>query len=189
MADEPGVVTDYASLLRYQLEYKVSLRRRSPWYRLLTQQAMIIQTDRPLRCLLTLLLPSLAKPRKEERDEKIISLGLHIVRNLLAVKDSVAEGHAIGEKEELASLQVGLSLYCHACRLTTAVVPDCSARQAYILQAVLDVGLLCGQGGPEPVQRACPGHPSSGVPRCQAKRHRCRVRQGTPALPNDAVVD
>lgn len=71
---------------------------------------MIIQTDRPLRCILTLLLPSLAKPRKEERDEKIISLGLHIVRNLLAVRDSVAEGHSIGDKEELASLQVSAHL-------------------------------------------------------------------------------
>lgn len=69
---------------------------------------MILQTDRPLRSILTLLLPSLARPRKEERDEKIISLGLHIVRNLLAVKDLVAESHATGEKEELASLQVRL---------------------------------------------------------------------------------
>jgi replication fork protection complex subunit Tof1/Swi1 len=43
---------------------------------------------------------------REERDEQIISLGLHIIRNLLAIKDAVAEGTATGEKEELANLQV-----------------------------------------------------------------------------------
>ena len=43
---------------------------------------------------------------RDEKDEKIISLGLHIVRNLLAIKDAVAEGTATGEKEELANLQV-----------------------------------------------------------------------------------
>jgi replication fork protection complex subunit Tof1/Swi1 len=52
------------------------------------------------------MLPSLAKSRKEEKDERIISLGLHIVRNLLAIKDIRAEGTASGEKEELAHLQV-----------------------------------------------------------------------------------
>jgi replication fork protection complex subunit Tof1/Swi1 len=41
-----------------------------------------------------------------EKDERIISLGLHIVRNLLAIKDIVAEGTASGEKVELANLQV-----------------------------------------------------------------------------------
>ncbi len=48
MEDEPGVVTDYASLLRNQIEYK----------------ALILKTNGPLRCLLALMLPSLAKPRK-----------------------------------------------------------------------------------------------------------------------------
>ena len=43
---------------------------------------------------------------REEKDQKIISLGLHIVRNLLAIRDTVAEGTAIGEKEEFANLQV-----------------------------------------------------------------------------------
>jgi replication fork protection complex subunit Tof1/Swi1 len=52
------------------------------------------------------MLPNLAKSRKEEKDERIISLGLHIVRNLLAIKDIRAEGTASGEKEELAHLQV-----------------------------------------------------------------------------------
>ncbi|WWC73002.1 uncharacterized protein I206_106966 [Kwoniella pini CBS 10737] len=94
MEDEPAVVTDYASLLRAQLEYK----------------ALILQSSQPLRCLLALMLPSLAKPRKDERDERIISLGLHVVRNLLAIKDTTAEGTATGEKEEFANLQSTLIL-------------------------------------------------------------------------------
>ncbi|WWC91099.1 uncharacterized protein L201_006040 [Kwoniella dendrophila CBS 6074] len=94
MEDEPNVVTDYATLLRAQLEYK----------------AIILQTSGPLRCLLALMLPSLAKPRKDEKDERIISLGLHVVRNLLAIKDTVAEGTATGEKEEFANLQSTLIL-------------------------------------------------------------------------------
>ncbi|ORY33101.1 timeless protein-domain-containing protein [Naematelia encephala] len=89
MQDEPDIVTDYASLLRSQVEYK----------------AMILQTGAPLRCLLALMLPSLAKPRKEEKDNRVISLGLHIIRNLLAIKDAVADGHSAGEKEEFANLQ------------------------------------------------------------------------------------
>ncbi|KAK8843979.1 hypothetical protein IAR55_006771 [Kwoniella newhampshirensis] len=92
MEDEPDVVTDYASLLRAQVEYK----------------ALILQTNGSLRCLLALMLPSLAKPRKDEKDERIISLGLHVVRNLLAIKDIVAEGTAVGEKEEFANLQSNL---------------------------------------------------------------------------------
>ncbi|WVF65442.1 hypothetical protein IAT40_000170 [Kwoniella sp. CBS 6097] len=94
MEDEPDVVTDYASLLRAQVEYK----------------ATILQSNGPLRCLLVLMLPSLAKPRKDEKDQRVISLGLHVVRNLLAIKDTVAEGTAIGEKEEFANLQSNLIL-------------------------------------------------------------------------------
>ncbi|WVQ93115.1 hypothetical protein IAU59_000179 [Kwoniella sp. CBS 9459] len=94
MEDEPDVVTDYASLLRAQVEYK----------------ATILQSSGPLRCLLALMLPSLAKPRKDEKDQRVISLGLHVVRNLLAIKDTVAEGTAIGEKEEFANLQSNLIL-------------------------------------------------------------------------------
>nr|XP_018259274.1 topoisomerase 1-associated factor 1 [Kwoniella dejecticola CBS 10117]OBR81432.1 topoisomerase 1-associated factor 1 [Kwoniella dejecticola CBS 10117] len=94
MEDEPDVVTDYASLLRAQLEYK----------------ALLLQSSQPLRCLLALMLPSLAKPRKDEKDERVISLGLHVVRNLLAIKDTVAEGTATGEKEEFANLQSTLIL-------------------------------------------------------------------------------
>jgi replication fork protection complex subunit Tof1/Swi1 len=71
------------------------------------------------------MLPSLAKPRRyvdslqlvwsesvltahrQEKDDRIVSLGLHVVRNLLAIKDAVADGHTLGQKEELANLQVG----------------------------------------------------------------------------------
>ena len=43
---------------------------------------------------------------RDERDERVISLGLHIVRNLLSIRDAVAEGTVTGKKEELANLQV-----------------------------------------------------------------------------------
>ncbi|EIW66064.1 hypothetical protein TREMEDRAFT_65909 [Tremella mesenterica DSM 1558] len=92
MEDEQDIVSDYASLLRYQVEYK----------------AMILQSPAPLRCLLTLILPSLAKPKKDERDSRIISLGLHIVRNLLAIRDDIADGSAVGEKAEFSNLQSSL---------------------------------------------------------------------------------
>lgn len=44
---------------------------------------------------------------REEKVQKIISLGLHIVRNLLAIRDAVADGSASGAEEEFANLQVG----------------------------------------------------------------------------------
>ncbi|AAW44173.2 conserved hypothetical protein [Cryptococcus deneoformans JEC21] len=90
--DEGPVVTDYASLLRAQLEYK----------------ALFLKTTKPLKSILSLMVPCLAKPRKDEKDSRIISLGLHVVRNLLAIKDAVAEGTATGEKEEFAHLQSDL---------------------------------------------------------------------------------
>ncbi|KAI9636791.1 topoisomerase 1-associated factor 1 [Dioszegia hungarica] len=98
MADEPDAVTDYATLLRAQVEYK----------------AQLLYNDRPLRSLLALILPSLAEQRKTEKDEQVISLGLHIVRNLLSIRDTVAEGTATGEKEELAHLQSTLILQLDA---------------------------------------------------------------------------
>ncbi|RSH83343.1 Topoisomerase 1-associated factor 1 [Apiotrichum porosum] len=79
--EEVDVVTDYASLLRAQVQYKT------------------------LRQLLILILPCFAKQRRDEKEERIISLGLHIVRNLLSIKDIVAEDRAIGDKEELSTLQ------------------------------------------------------------------------------------
>lgn len=62
------------------------------------------------------MLPSLAKPRKEEKDERIISLGLHIIRNLLSIKDAVVTINASGEKEELAYLQVSYISCSVPCR-------------------------------------------------------------------------
>jgi replication fork protection complex subunit Tof1/Swi1 len=43
---------------------------------------------------------------RSEKDQQVISLGLHIVRNLLAIKDLASEGTTTGEREELAHLQV-----------------------------------------------------------------------------------
>lgn len=60
-----------------------------------------------LRSVLALLLPHFAKQRREEKDDRIISLGLHIIRNMLAIKDLVAPDSATGDKEELSTLQVG----------------------------------------------------------------------------------
>jgi replication fork protection complex subunit Tof1/Swi1 len=53
------------------------------------------------------MLPCLAKTRKEEKDERVISLGLHIIRNLLSVKDAVASDTTTGQKEEMSRMQVG----------------------------------------------------------------------------------
>lgn len=46
---------------------------------------------------------------REERDEQVISLGLHIVRNLLSIKDVVASDMATGNQQEFAHLQVRLA--------------------------------------------------------------------------------
>lgn len=67
---------------------------------------MLLQTNAPLRCLLALMLPCLASTRKEEKDERVISLGLHIVRNMLSIKDVVATSTTTGQKEEMSRLQV-----------------------------------------------------------------------------------
>jgi replication fork protection complex subunit Tof1/Swi1 len=52
------------------------------------------------------MLPCLAKTRKEEKDERVISLGLHIIRNLLSVKDAIASDTTTGQKEEMSRMQV-----------------------------------------------------------------------------------
>ena len=59
-----------------------------------------------MRCLLSILVPIFAKERRNDKDERTISLGLHIIRNLLAIRDVVAPDSATGEKEELSTLQV-----------------------------------------------------------------------------------
>ncbi|GMK55868.1 hypothetical protein CspeluHIS016_0209240 [Cutaneotrichosporon spelunceum] len=88
LQDEGPVVTDYASLLRAQVEYK----------------AQILKSD-TLRCVLVLMLPCFGKERRDQRDDRVISLCLHIVRNLLAIRDVRAPDTATGEEEELSHLQ------------------------------------------------------------------------------------
>lgn len=88
-------MTDYATLLRAQVEYK----------------AQILQSG-VLKHVLTLMLPCFAKER-DDKDDRIISLCLHIVRNLLSIRDVRAPDTATGEEEELSRLQVGLStIFC-----------------------------------------------------------------------------
>ncbi|BEI92678.1 uncharacterized protein CcaverHIS019_0503060 [Cutaneotrichosporon cavernicola] len=91
LQDEGPVVTDYASLLRAQVEYK----------------SQILQSD-TLRCVLSLMLPCFGRERRDERDDRIISLCLHIVRNLLTIRDVRAPDTATGEAEELSHLQSDL---------------------------------------------------------------------------------
>ncbi|CAK9781717.1 hypothetical protein CC85DRAFT_324759 [Cutaneotrichosporon oleaginosum] len=88
LQDEGPVVTDFASLLRAHVEYK----------------AMILQSD-TLRCVLSLMIPCFGTQRRDEKDDRIISLCLHIVRNLLAIRDVRAPDTATGEEEELSRLQ------------------------------------------------------------------------------------
>lgn len=131
MEDEGPVVTDYASLLRAQVEYKVSLLVGCAE---LTLQAIIIGSD-TLRCLLSILVPIFAKERRNDKDERVISLGLHIVRNLLAIRDVVAPDSATGEKEELSTLQVSFCTQVVAerspnssCSSTSSHTSSCSTR-------------------------------------------------------------
>ncbi|KAJ9108278.1 hypothetical protein QFC19_002526 [Naganishia cerealis] len=100
--DDADVVTDYASLLRAQVEYK----------------ALLVQSNTLLR-VMQLLLPCLARiaagsnssrfglldRQGIEKDKRIMSLVLHLVRNLLAIRDPIANGQETGEKQEFARLQ------------------------------------------------------------------------------------
>lgn len=70
---------------------------------------MLLHTTGPLRCLLSLMLPCLANTRKQEKGERVISLGLHIIRNMLSIKDVVATSTTTGQKEEMSRLQVSRS--------------------------------------------------------------------------------
>lgn len=95
-------------------------------------QAIIIGSD-TLRCLLSILVPIFAKERRNDKDERIISLGLHIVRNLLAIRDVVAPDSATGEKEELSTLQVSYANFAGAnysrncsCNSTSSRTSNCS---------------------------------------------------------------
>ncbi|KAJ9122390.1 hypothetical protein QFC22_001812 [Naganishia vaughanmartiniae] len=105
--DDADVVTDYASLLRAQVEYK----------------ALLLQSNTLLR-IMQLLLPCLARiaagsngkkfglldRQGIDKDKRIVSLVLHLVRNLLAIRDPIANGQETGEKQEFARLQSTLIL-------------------------------------------------------------------------------
>ncbi|KAJ9100538.1 hypothetical protein QFC21_003581 [Naganishia friedmannii] len=100
--DDADVVTDYASLLRAQVEYK----------------ALLLQSNTLLR-IMQLLLPCLARiaagsngkkfglldRQGIDKDKRIVSLVLHLVRNLLAIRDPIANGQETGEKQEFARLE------------------------------------------------------------------------------------
>jgi replication fork protection complex subunit Tof1/Swi1 len=105
--DDADVVTDYASLLRAQVEYK----------------ALLLQSNTLLR-IMQLLLPCLARiaagsngkkfglldRQGIDKDKRIVSLVLHLVRNMLAIRDPIANGQETGEKQEFARLQVSFWL-------------------------------------------------------------------------------
>lgn len=104
--DDADVVTDYASLLRAQVEYKL----------------LLLKSNTLLR-IMQLVIPSLARVSAGtnsskfglldrqgiEKDKRIVSLMLHLARNLLAIRDPIANGQETGEKQELARLQVSSS--------------------------------------------------------------------------------
>jgi replication fork protection complex subunit Tof1/Swi1 len=101
--DDADIVTDYASLLRAQVEYK----------------ALLLKSNTLLR-VMQLVIPCLARVSAGsnsskfgildrqgiEKDKRIVSLMLHLARNLLAIRDPIANGQETGEKQELATLQV-----------------------------------------------------------------------------------
>ena len=103
--DDVDVVTDYASLLRAQVEYK----------------ALLLKSHTLLR-VMQLVIPCLARVSAGsnaskfglldrqgiEKDKRIVSLMLHLARNLLAIRDPIANGQETGEKQELARLQVSM---------------------------------------------------------------------------------
>lgn len=92
MQDEkPEGQIDYSSLLAAHLAYKAAILRTNS-----------------LNALFRLLLPSLEKDRRtrNQRDENVLSLILHIVRNLAAIKDRPSTSQASSDAQELSTLQV-----------------------------------------------------------------------------------
>lgn len=91
LEDAETVITDYASLLRHQVTFK----------------NLILRSGMTIRNFMILLLPSLALANRDrtEKDRRIISLMLHMIRNLLAIRDPVGTGVDVGQAMELGSLQ------------------------------------------------------------------------------------
>ncbi|KDQ32651.1 hypothetical protein PLEOSDRAFT_48756 [Pleurotus ostreatus PC15] len=93
--DELDRGTDYTQLLLSHLHYKAALLRPGV-----------------LQAMLGILLPPLAKPPKErkERDGQIVSVVLHLIRNLAFVKDLPSNSHLSSDQAEFSKLQTKLVL-------------------------------------------------------------------------------
>ncbi|KAG6856013.1 hypothetical protein H0H87_008415 [Tephrocybe sp. NHM501043] len=91
--DELDKGTDYTQLLESHLHYKVALLKPGV-----------------MQSLFGIVLPPLAKPPKErqERDGQIISVVLHLVRNLAFIKDLPFNTHLSADQAEFSSLQTKL---------------------------------------------------------------------------------
>jgi len=97
------------------------------------------------------MLPCLAKSRKEEKDERVISLGLHIIRNLLSVKDAVASSTTIGQKEEMSRMQVRSLVKNEGGRADVIVQLDIPTTSTHLFPTFLDACFIGGENGYEPV--------------------------------------
>lgn len=88
--DEVDARADYTQLLRSHLDYK---------------QALL--APGVLQALFALTLPCLAREGKErsERDNQVVNLVLHLVRNLAFIKDPIVAENASAEAAQLATLQ------------------------------------------------------------------------------------
>ncbi|KAF4603011.1 Topoisomerase 1-associated factor 1 [Pleurotus pulmonarius] len=93
--DELDRGTDYTQLLLSHLHYKAALLRPGV-----------------LQAMLGILLPPLAKPPKErkERDGQIVSVVLHLIRNLAFIKDLPSNSHLSSDQAEFSTLQTKLVL-------------------------------------------------------------------------------
>ncbi|KAH9983375.1 timeless protein-domain-containing protein, partial [Russula compacta] len=82
--------TDYTQLLQSHLHYKAALLKPGV-----------------LQALLSITLPSLARGvgKRTERDAQIVSVVLHVVRNLAFIRDLPANVHLSADQAEFASLQ------------------------------------------------------------------------------------
>ena len=89
-AKPEGQQADYSSLQAAQLAYKAALLRTGA-----------------LKSLFRLVLPSLEKERRDrtERDENMLSLVLHIIRNLAAIRDKPRSAFNSADSLELSTMQ------------------------------------------------------------------------------------
>ncbi|KAG2355989.1 timeless protein-domain-containing protein [Suillus spraguei] len=85
--------TDYTQLMLSHLNYKAALL-----------------TSGVMQALFGIVLPPISKPAKErkERDGQIVNLILHLIRNLIFIKDLPANTHLSADQAEYSSLQTRL---------------------------------------------------------------------------------